>query len=331
MGVASNTVETYANSLIREDLKDQYSMISPTLCPFQAMIGTGEQCKSTYVEWPIVTLQDPQNTNRVIEGESDPSTDTPTLGKRVGNFTQISDKKVITSNTSNAVDAAANNIQREAAQVALKLKELKRDIEVMLLQNIAASAGASGTARVAAGLPAWLRTNIKLGSGGAAPTLSGTTEGYPNATLTPGTAAAVDEDDLNDVIQACWDTGAEPDIILVGSNNKRVISETFTGNATRYKDKTDKTLVNAVDFYDSDFGEFTIVPTRFLPTVASSNYPVYLLDPNYLSVRDLEGVKQEPLAKTGHASVRLIRREYTLEVKNEAALGAIYATTGAAA
>jgi hypothetical protein len=331
----TNTIETYSNAdLIREDLEQQYSMISPEETPFQTAIGVGLPCTQTNPEWSVVDLQAPDADNREREGRADPPVDDPTLGLRLGNYTQISDKIVSVSHTSEAVDAAAENIQRLAEQMAIKLKELKRDMEVMLLSNVAASPGAGGggsAIRVSAGLPAFLRTNIVLGATGAAPALSGGTQGYPDTALVPGTAVPFTEDNLNDVIEDCWNAGAEPTIIMVNSNNKRVISNTFTGNATRYKDSIDKRLVAAVDIYDSDFGELTVVPNRFQPTTASNNYSVYVLDPNFAALKFLEAPRQKPLAETGHAKSRLLWTEYTLKVHNEAAHGAIHATTGAAA
>ena len=331
MAVDAQTIETYDNTVIREDLEQQYTMISPEETPFQTAIGVGPAATNTYHEWTVVELATPSTSNRVIEGDDAPGEDNGTLGKRFGNYTQISDKIVSVSNTSEAVDAAAENVQRLAAQVAIKLKEMKRDMEAMLLQNIAAAAGSSGTARQAAGLPAWLRTNIVLGASGAAPTLSGTTAGYPNAVLTPGTAVVLTETNLNNVIQLCWDEGASPTLIMVNANNKRVISKNFTGNATRYKDAIDKRLTAAIDIYDSDFGELSVVPNRFQQTTAADNYSVYVLDPEYASLSFLETPRQTELAQTGHAKRRMVHCEYTLKVSNEKAHGAIHATTGAAA
>lgn len=330
MAVDAQTIETYDNTVIREDLEQQYTMISPEETPFQTAIGVGPAATNTYHEWTVVELASPSTSNRVIEGDDAPGEDNGTLGKRFGNYTQISDKIVSVSNTSEAVDAAAENVQRLAAQVAIKLKEMKRDMESMLLQNIAAAAGSSGTARQAAGLPAWLRTNIVLGASGAAPTLSGTTAGYPNAALTPGTAVVLTETNLNNVIELCWNEGASPTLIMVNANNKRVISKNFTGNATRYKDAIDKRLTAAVDVYDSDFGELSVVPNRFQQTTASNNYSVYVLDPEYASLSFLETPRQTELAQTGHAKRRMVHCEYTLKVSNEKAHGAIHATTGAA-
>lgn len=322
MGVAANTFETYQNTLIFEDLQNAYSMLSPTECPFQSAVGSGT-CDNTYYEWPVVELNAVDPTNRVIEGEDAPATDAATNGVRLGNYTQISDKKIIVSHTSEAVNAAAENLQRIAKQMTFKMKELKRDIEVMLLQNIAAAPGSSGVARAAAGLPAFLRTNTDFTTGGADPTLSGTTAGYPDAAATAGTTPEnFSEVMFNDLIQATWEAGGDATMVLVNANNKRVISETFVGNATRYKDTVDQKVINSIDFYESDFGTLTIVPTRFmLPTegVGGNNYMVVGIDPEFIHILDLESLREAPLAKTGHNEKRLMWREYTLQVDNEAA------------
>lgn len=329
MAVAAATVESYDNTLIIDDLRRQYSMISPEQTPFQTAAGVGEGATATYHEWNVVKLAAPDTANRVPEGEDAPGLDNGTLGVRLGNHTQISDKVISVSSTSNAVDAAASNIQREAAQIAIKMKELKRDMEAMFLQNISASAGSSGTARQSAGLPNFIRSNVVLGAGGAVASLSGGTTGFPNSAVTPGTAVALTEDNLNLVIQRCWDAGADPTIIMVGSNNKRVISKNFTGNATRYKDVIDKRLSAAIDVYDSDFGELSVVPNRFIQTLAANTFPVYVLDPEYAEINFLQTMKQEPLAKTGHANRRMLSCEYCLTILNEEAHGMITATNGA--
>jgi len=329
MAVTTGTSETYANTLIREDLQEAYNMISPEETPFQQM-ASHKTAKNTLFEWSIVELAAVDSSNRVIEGDSGLTNDTATLGLRLSNYTQISDKVAEVSHTAQAVDAAAANIQRMGKQIVLKMKEMKRDKEDMLLQNVAAVAGSSGNARKTAGLCAFLRTNTDFESGGADPTLSGTTEGFPNAAATGGSTPVVfAEADLNTVIEECWNEGANPSVIMVNGGNKRRISTAFTGNATRYKDTIDKKIVNSIDFYSSDFGELTVVPNRFQPTIASSNYAVYILDPEYLTIAYLDEVQQKPLAETGHSIRTLIWCEYGLQVDNEAAHGVIRDTTNA--
>lgn len=316
MAVNTNTNETYDVSTIREDLQDALISISPTDTPFMTAIGR-KNVDNTYFEWGVVSLASADSSNRVVEGEASPGNDAATNAVRQANYTQISDKVVEVSDTANAVNGAGN-AQTTAKQVAYKLKELKRDLETMLTANVAASAGASGTARQTAGLPAFLRTNADRGTGGADGTTSGSgTAGYVDAAATDGTTRAVTESLLKSVIADCWDEGAEPSIVLCGSSQKQTIS-TFTGNATKYKDITDKTLSAAIDVYVSDFGELQIVPSRF-----SRSRDVLVLDPNYARVAYLKPTTQKELARTGHSERRLISVEYGLQIDNEAAHGIV--------
>jgi hypothetical protein len=204
----------------------------------------------------------------------------------------------------------------------------------MYLDNIAAAPGSSGNARASAGFPAFLTTNATRVAGGADPTLSGTTDGYPDAAATAGTTpVTMTEAMFNNTIESCWNAGGEPTMALVNSGNKRVISSVFTGSSTRYKDAIDKRLVASIDVYTSDFGELMIVPTRFMrtnnPAGSDNSYNVFLIDPNFVREAILENVRQKPLAETGHSRDRLIWCEKGLQVDNEAAHGVVADTTNA--
>jgi hypothetical protein len=316
MGVTANTNETYNVSTIREDLQEAMISISPTDTPVMSAIGR-RNVENTYFEWGVLSLAAASNANRVIEGESAPGNDAPTNAVRQGNYTQISDKVVEQSDTANAVKGAGD-AQTTAKQIVYKLKELKRDMETMLCDNVAGSAGASGTARASAGLPAFLRTNASRGTSGADGTTSGSGDsGYVDAAATDGTQRAITEALLKSVIADCWTQGAEPSVVICGPSQKQTISA-FTGNATRFKEAEDSKLNAAIDVYISDFGELQIVPSRF-----SRSRDVLVLDPNYARVAYLKPTSQKPLARTGHAERRLISVEFGLQVDNEAAHGVI--------
>jgi hypothetical protein len=315
MAVTANTNETYNVSTIRESLQDALTSISPTETIFMSTIGS-RNVDNTYFEWSEVDLA-AAGDNRALEGDTGLSNSSPTNAVRKGNYTQISTKVVEVSSTNQAVNGVAD-AQTVAKQVAYKLSEMKRDMEKMLLDNVAASAGASGTARQTAGLGAFLTTNTARGTGGADGTTSGSgSAGYPDAAATDGTTRAITEDILKGVIADCWDAGAEPSVVLCGSSNKQTIS-TFTGNATRYKEAEDSKLNAAIDVYIGDFGELQIVPARHVRA-----RDVFVLDPNYASVAYLQTAKQEPLAKTGLSERRLISAEYGLQVTSEKAHGVI--------
>jgi|TARA_R110000744_G_scaffold167530_2_gene285010 hypothetical protein len=345
MAVNAQTIETYDNTVLREDLAEQYSMVSPEETPVMTSIGTSKAATQPHHEWSVVALAAPNRGNQVVEGDSNPAVDDGTLALRRGNYTMISDKRVMTSETSEASDAAAEDIQKIAKQVTLKIRELKRDMEGIILTNAAANIGATNVARRTAGLPAFLFSNTNtLPAGAVAPTLSSGTQGYPNAGWTSATTPApINEDMFNTVIENCWTAGGNPTVAIVNSNNKRVISKTFTGSSTRYKDSIDKTLINAIDVYDSDFGQLSIVPDRFMPTLnadttvpgnnagANTDYPVLLLDTDFASLSFLQTMRQKKLAETGHAKDRLVWCEYAVQVDNEAAHGIYVGTNGAAA
>jgi hypothetical protein len=326
MAVNANTNKSYDVKTIREDLQDAMISISPTETPFQSAIGR-KSVTNTSFEWSEVDLAAPA-ANRVLEGEAAPGNDAPTNAVRLSQYTQISDKVVEVSDTNQKVNGVAD-AQTVAKQIAYKLKELKRDMEVMLLSNVAAVPGDATTARVTAGLPAFLRTNVDRGTSGASGTLSGTTSGYVNAAATDGTPRALTEAMLKSVIAQCWDNGAEPSIVLCGSAVKQKISSTFTGSATKFKNVDDKKVVAAVDLYVSDFGELQIVPTRFLETRTVAGRDVFVLDPNYARVAYLQTVQQKPLARTGHAERRLISTEYGLQIDSQKAHGVIADINGA--
>lgn len=317
MAVNANTNQTYDVSTIREDLSDALASISPTETIFMSTIGT-RNAENTYFEWSEVDLAAAAD-NRAVEGDA-ATNSAPTNAVRKGNYTQISTKTVEVSSTNQAVNGVAD-AQTVAKQVAYKLSEMKRDMEKMLLDNVAASAGTASTARQTAGLPAFLTSNTSRGTGGANGTTSGTGEaGHPNAAATDATNAnkrALTETMLKSVIQQCWNEGAEPSIVLCGSSNKQTISG-FTGGATKYQEVDGKKLTAAVDIYVSDFGTLQIVPARHIRA-----RDVFVLDPNYAAVAYLQQAKQEPLAKNGLSERRLISAEYGLQVTSQKAHGVI--------
>lgn len=323
--VAAAALETYDSSTLREDLSNAENMISPTETPYISMIcKKGEKVTNVKHEWMVVELGAVSSTNRVPEGEDAPGVDNPVLALRRSNYTQISDKVVKVSDTSQKVDGAGS-IEKIAKQIAYKLKELKRDKETMLLDNVPAVPGAAvgATTRQAAGLPAFIITNSTRGAGAAVPTLSGGTSGYPLAAAVNGANTALTEDQLNATIQSIWTQGGEPKSVLLSPINKRLISKTFTGYATKYKSADDKKIINAIDVYESDFGQVQIVPDRF-----SRAEDVLVIDPDFVEINELQPTRQLPLARTGHTDNMLIQGEYTISVLNEKALGIISDTTG---
>ena len=156
MAIATNTSLTYSSVAIREALSDVIYNIAPMDTPF--MSGCSKQTiDNTFFEWQVDSIT-AGAANRKIEGDDSIAATARVLPTRLGNYAQISQYVNQTSGTDEVVNYAGHG-KHQAYQLAKNGKRMKRDMEVMLLQNIVRSAGSATAARASAGVPAWLATN----------------------------------------------------------------------------------------------------------------------------------------------------------------------------
>ena len=308
MAQPSETFDTYDSIGEREDLSYVIYNISPTDTPF---LSSASKTQATAVlhEWQTDSLTAASATNAVIEGD-EATADAISATTRLSNSSQILDKVVTITGTQEAVDKAGR-ASEIAYQIAKAAKELKRDLESSLTANNAEVTGAAGTAREMGGLGAWVITNDVFGSGGA----SGA--GIGNTARTDGTQRVFTETQLKSVIKSVWNSGGNPQIIMVGPFNKQKLSG-FTGNSTRFDAGADATLYTSVDVYASDFGQTQVIPNRF-----SRDRDAWVLDMDYWGVAFLRDFSMHELAKTGDTEKRQLLVECTLEARKEGASGLI--------
>lgn len=313
MAIAAGSMTTFTTIGNREDLTDMIYRIAPTVTPFVSGCAR-ETAYATKHEWQTQDLA-AAAANAQFEGD-DPTTNTATLTVRLSNITQISYKVARVSGTQQAVRHAGRSNEL-AYQAMLKGLELKRDIEFNVLANQAPVTGDTTTARIAAAILSWLKTNANVGSGGGAPATSGTNS------RTDGTQRAFTEAQLKDVLQQCFTQGGNPDTIIVGPFNKQVFT-TFTGRSTPIEQATAKKITAAVDAYESDFGRLKVVPDRFLRGTTVGREALVLEMPKW-AIAFLNGrnMIQIPLAKTGDSDRRQVLAEWTLVSRNEKASGIV--------
>ena len=320
MAQPTNLFDRYdGTKAVREDLANVIYSISPEDVPFMSSVGR-ENVSNTYYEWQTDALAAASTTNQAIEGD-EATLDARVATTRVGNYTQISRKVIGVSGTVEAVDKAGMKSYL-AYEMAKASAELKRDMETSLLFNQAAAVGSASAARVTAGLPAWLRTNVNKASGGGNPTMSSTNDGYPNAGRTDGTQRAFTETMLKDVIQKVWAEGGDPKVCMMGPFNKTVASG-FAGIAANRVNQTAGapkafSIVATADVYMSDFGKVAFVANRF-----QRERDVFVLDPEYASVAFLRNFQTKELSVTGDSTKKMLLCEYGLKVKTEKAHGII--------
>lgn len=310
MAIASNTFLTYDAKGIREDLSNVIYNISPEETPFVSNIGKGTLANTTY-DWQTDALA-AAAANAQLEGD-ETSYSAVTATVRLQNYAQISRKSVVISGTEEKVNKAGRRSEL-AYQIAKKGAELKRDIEFSCLNNQAAVAGDSTTARTTASVQAFLKTNSNKAGDGTDPVYTT----IPTDPRNDGTQRAFSETILKDVIQQVWTEGGTPKMLMVGSFNKQAVSA-FTGIAgQRFNVDGAKpsTIVAAADIYVSDFGNVSVVANRFLRA-----RDALVLDPEYASIDYLRPMQTMDMAKTGDADKRLMLTEWGLRIHTEKAHG----------
>jgi len=302
-----------ATRVVPEDLSDVIELLANEDTPFTSNIGRGKATQ-TYTEWNTDTLANANEDNKLVEGE-DVTLTTRSPTSRMGNFTQIMTKVPAVSGTMQAINIVGG--QKELARELMKCgRELKLDREKRMVgQKPAVNSTTDTTAREAAGFGAWLRSSISRGGTGANAGMSGTTEGYPNSAVTPGTNRALTEQLLKDAMASAWGFGGKPKMMLVNATLKGKVSA-FPGiAANRVTIGTEPVkIIGTADIYLSDFGKLSIVPDAYMPAANA-----WLVDPEYAELMTLRPVQTTELAKSGDSEKRLMVWEGTLKVNNEKA------------
>lgn len=320
MNAPTNTLQVYTQTNIREDLGNVIMNVDPYVTPVLNM-AKRIKAKQTFHEWNTDSLAAQDLDNAQIEGD-DATNDALDPTVRLGNYTQISTKVVGISGTSQAVTAAGGS-NRMGYQLLKKSKELKRDMEGSLTNNVARAAGSATVARKLAGLPCWIKTNAVFQTGGTPSGANPAGDGT-NARTDNSATAAISEAMLKSLQANCFTaSGENPEYLTVSAKNKQNISA-FTGPGTRFTEAQDRTLRVALDFYDGDFGKIKIVPDLF----HARSKDCFGIRREYLRVAYLRPFQTIPLAKNGDSDRKMLLVEYTLEVGNEKAFGGIFDTTG---
>lgn len=316
----SNTYKTATAVGEREELSDIIAMIDPDETP---IYSNAEKFTTAaiFTEWQVQELAAASASNAVNEG-ADASYATPTPTVRLGNYHQISQKAVSVSGTLEAVDKAGR-AKETAYQKILKGKELRRDIEKTLL---APQARAGSDPRKAAGLRAWI-TNVD-DNGATDATGDGTDF---NGQTTSGTARALALSYIDNVIQAAYEDGGSPDMLVVSPTNKKNFSNLAASDSGVVVNQLNSTqpkpgvLIGTTSMYLTDFGTLEVIVDRFL-----DNDAVFVLDSDYLAVGTLRGrnFTTQAMAKTGDAENFQLLAEWTFKPEAPKAHGAVYALSG---
>lgn len=263
----------------REDLADTIARIdsdeTPIFSNAQKRTNSG-----IFSEFLVQELASAATDNYRNEGSAMTDTGITALS-RLGNYHQISTRGFIISKTVEAVNKAG--VDSEVAyQTVLAGLDLRKDIEKAIGDtNVARS---SSEPRKSASLITWI-TN------GDAPAdmAFATGDGSDTADLT-GTSRALTLDQIDASMQAAWEDGGNPRLLVASASNRANISDltqSGTNLVTNQVNTTERSPISfngAVSILFNDFGQLEVVPSRFM-----SNDKVYLIDPDHVAVGTLNG------------------------------------------
>ena len=325
MAQPTNTFSSYDMEGIREDLQDIIYDISPEETPFYTKCRK-VTASATLHEWQTDSLRD-SGANAHVEGD-DTTADQRSPTRRLGNYTQIFKNAVVIPDTDQGLDKAGR--AREIGYQTLKIaKEQKLDIEAALFDNSVKNVGDDvpgnpdpGGPRRLGGVPTWMITNANIGGGTLPPSSNGTEE------YVAGTPRAFDQAQFDNVMQAIWQSGGNPDTVylsaphmddalgFIGNNNQR----------STVKAESEK-VIKHMDMYVTPWGTVEFVPSREIDSQPSSTDPasyVFIAQDDMWKVAVLRPTKNVPLAKTGDSTRRQVTTELTLCAANEASSGIIH-------
>ncbi len=339
------------DGVIHESVMNQIFDVSKIPLPFADRAGSGAH-DNQYHSWRVDKLIDAAIDGQRVDGQevaTGTANDT-VVGRRIGNHSEIRTKRVDVSTRAQEVDTIgyANEL---AYQVTRRQQELRRDVDATCLSNNASVVGTDIAAGQSAGLAAWLTnagivsaaavtTNVIRGALGADGGWDDTATDSLVAAATPGTAVAVTEAGIRDVVQSIYENGGEPDTLMTTPAVKRLISEYLFSATAKVATITNESpggsarerkAQGSIDLFITDYAALMLVPNRLQPPFDTDNDAVFILDFAFLEISFLEGYTTKPLAKTSLSDNRIMEVDWTLIVKNWEALGGIFDVDPAAA
>ena len=263
----------------RESLADTIAKIDSDETP----IYSGAQKRTNngiFAEFLVQELASAATNNHRNEGSAMTDTGVTALS-RLGNYHQISTRGFVISKTVEAVNKAG--IQSEVAyQTVLAGLDLRKDIEKAIGDtNVARSASEP---RKSAALITWITNGDKPSDMDFA-----TGDGSDVADLT-GTARALTLAQIDSSMQAAWEDGGNPKLLVASATNRANISDLTQSGTNLVTNQVNTTASKPVSFNGAvsvmfnDFGQLEIIPSRFM-----SNDRVYLIDPDHVAIGTIQG------------------------------------------
>ncbi len=317
MTVPTNTYTTYTALGQAEDFNNTISIVVQEQVPFQASVDSGT-AYAKYHQWQTDAIATVGN-QAVIEGDTIAAQVTvPTTV--LANYCQINLQAITVSNTEEQVRkyGRGSEVAYQMMKIGVLLKlRLER---TMIGTNLGYSAGNLTTGRQAAGVLAYIKTNVSKAGNGSNPAGTGADA------RTDGTPRALTQALFDSVMQQCAQSGATPNLVLASPFNMTQIQK--FDNYTTKMQSVNGTLDGVFDAINTPFG---LVQVRFDNQMRSAASPtpdlvseLMILDTNFWAIKYLRPISVQEYAKTGDTvDPKYMVQEFTLEALNEKSSGLV--------
>jgi len=288
MSTPSGTFTTYQETILREDLSDIISEVSPDANPLYTTLPRTKATQRTH-EWAEYYISRPTSVTGTIEGDDASFSDLTATTRRMNKTGIIRRTFAVTDSELESDKVSPKDAY--AREMGYAMRRWKNDAEWALLRASLAS-GDSGVARMLTGIREWVNSNGLVSVNGSGISLS--------------------EASFNALELESWNQTDEYvfDLVLVTGTLKQRISG-FTAGSTKNIPASDKRLVNSIDVYEGDFGMHEI---RAHKDMLAKD--ILGIRKELLAVAEFRPVKHTKLAKTGSSEKGMIEGEFTLEVKS---------------
>lgn len=292
--------------------------VTPTDTPFLSAIGGltgGDECNATMFEWQGYDLRDAGQNTR-LEGADAPAAESR-VRYNVSNVCQIHQETIDVSYSKLAAVGLRNGLNIDGRnpvvnesqwQLEQMLKQIARDVEYSFINGAYNKPTDNTTARKTRGILEAIVTN----------------------TVTNGTAAALTEAMVLDLMQKVWDNGgiqeSETATIMVNSNQKRKLTKLFVTDKN-YREQTRNVGGVNVQSIETDFGLVNIMLNRYMPKDQLAVVSLNECTPMFCNIPGKGFLFVEPLAKTGASDRSQIYGEIGLKYGNEKSHGKITGLT----
>lgn len=300
----------------REDLTDMLSILAPTETPFLSTLAK-RKAKANYHEWTCDSLA-AVDTSGVVEGTDVANFDDAFENRvRLGNYVQEMRKSWMVSNRQQLVESVGPAQYAEAK--GKKIKEIKRNVEAMLLGTQDRNAGGAGVAPISRGLGDW------IDSAGPADVDAD----YRTPAGSIHASGTFSETTLNNLITSIYrQSGDTQALSLLADTALRAVISNFARTATAsdriFQQSDVRKIINTVGIYESDNGTITIVNMNPVTAPDTTNKDTgYILNYDYLGVAELQTLGSEDLVNGGGGPRGFVNWMGTLEVLHPGALGKI--------